>query len=129
MNKKLYRSRNNQIISGVCAGIGEYLNIDPTIIRILFLFALIGWGSGIFIYIICLLVIPLEPSGYNSYAYTINEKHNSFFNNNGRIILGIILIIFGIGSILEKIFHWFDFDLILPIAIIGIGFIILTRDK
>lgn len=59
--KKLYRSRTDRMIGGVCGGLGEYLSIDSTVIRILYiLFALTG-GSGIFIYLILLLVIPEEP--------------------------------------------------------------------
>jgi phage shock protein C len=59
--KKLYRSRSDRIVGGVCGGLGKYLSIDPTVIRILYvLFALTG-GSGIFIYLILLLIIPEEP--------------------------------------------------------------------
>jgi phage shock protein C len=59
--KKLYRSRKDRIIGGVCGGLGEYLSMDPTVIRILYiLFALTG-GSGILVYLILLLVIPEEP--------------------------------------------------------------------
>ncbi|AEH60412.1 phage shock protein C, PspC [Methanosalsum zhilinae DSM 4017] len=58
MTKKLYRSRNDRILGGVCAGIGEYLNADPTLIRLLWiLFTLLG-GSGIIVYIIAWIIIP-----------------------------------------------------------------------
>ena len=58
--KKIYRSSRNRIIAGVCGGIAEYLNIDPTIVRVLWvLFMGIG-GSGILAYIICALIIPSE---------------------------------------------------------------------
>ncbi|NSW89709.1 MAG: PspC domain-containing protein [Firmicutes bacterium] len=56
--KKLYRSSRNKIIAGVCGGLAEYFNIDPTIVRVLWiLFACMG-GSGILAYIICVFVIP-----------------------------------------------------------------------
>ena len=55
--KRLYRSRKNRWIAGVCGGIGEYLNIDPIIIRIL---AIIIPGFGWLAYLICVLVIPSE---------------------------------------------------------------------
>jgi phage shock protein C len=59
--KKLYRSRKDRMIGGVCGGLAEYLSMDPTVIRILYiLFALTG-GSGILVYVILLLVIPEEP--------------------------------------------------------------------
>lgn len=62
--KKLYKSNQNKVIAGVCGGIAEYFNIDPTIIRLAWvLFCLIG-GSGVLGYIICALVIPSEPMDY-----------------------------------------------------------------
>ena len=57
--KKLEKSNHNRMFSGVCGGIGEYLNIDPTIIRIGFvLLTLMGVGSGGLLYLACLLVMP-----------------------------------------------------------------------
>lgn len=59
--KKLYKSRDNRMISGVCAGIAEYFNMDPTIIRLGWvLFSLLG-GSGVLGYIIAAIVIPEYP--------------------------------------------------------------------
>ena len=59
--KRLYRSRENRMIGGVCGGVGEYFTIDPTLVRLLFiLFALTG-GSGLLAYLIMLLVIPEKP--------------------------------------------------------------------
>jgi len=56
-NKRLYRSRTNRVIAGVCGGLGEYLNIDPIIIRILaIIIPGIGWGT----YLICAILIPSE---------------------------------------------------------------------
>jgi len=55
--KRLYRSRSNRWIAGVCGGIGEYLNIDPIIIRIL---AIIIPGFGWLAYLICAIIIPSE---------------------------------------------------------------------
>jgi len=55
--RRLYRSRRNRILAGVCGGLGEYLNIDPNIIRILaVIIPGIGWGT----YLICAIFIPLE---------------------------------------------------------------------
>ncbi|MCR3759466.1 PspC domain-containing protein [Clostridium felsineum] len=57
MNKKLCLSRNKKIC-GVCGGIGEYLDIDPTIVRILWLILVFVFGTGILAYIICAIVMP-----------------------------------------------------------------------
>lgn len=57
--KRLMRS-NNKMICGVCAGIGEYLNLDPTVVRLLWiLFSMMG-GAGLLAYIIAAIIIPEE---------------------------------------------------------------------
>ena len=63
-SRKLYRSVNNRMIAGVCAGLAEFFGVDPTVIRLLFAAgALLGFGSFILIYIIMFIVIPEEPVG------------------------------------------------------------------
>ena len=61
MDKKLYRNTSNKLIAGVCSGLAEYINIDPTIIRVIW--ALIGLtGTVIVAYLVCALIIPEKPS-------------------------------------------------------------------
>ena len=61
MEKKLYRNPDNKLLAGVCSGLAEYINIDPTVIRVIW--ALIGLsGAGIIAYLICALIIPEKPS-------------------------------------------------------------------
>ena len=55
--KRLYRSRSNRVLAGVCGGIGEYFGIDPVIVRILMI---VIPGFGWFAYLICALIIPSE---------------------------------------------------------------------
>ena len=60
MQKKLYRVTEGKKIAGVCGGIAEYLNIDPTVVRLIW--ALVGLsGAGILAYIIAMLIIPVKP--------------------------------------------------------------------
>ncbi len=59
--KRLYRSRNQRMISGVCGGIAEYFNVDPTVIRLIAVLLAFGAGSGILAYLICAIVIPEAP--------------------------------------------------------------------
>jgi phage shock protein C len=62
MSKKLYRSRNNKMIAGVCAGLAEYFNIDPVIVRIIAVILLLPGGFPGFIpYIILWVITPLAP--------------------------------------------------------------------
>lgn len=61
MEKKLYRSRTDKSIAGVCGGLGKYFDIDPTIIRLAWVFAIFFAGGGIFAYLIAMLIVPQEP--------------------------------------------------------------------
>lgn len=59
--KKLYRSRSNSMISGVCGGLAEYIGLDPTVVRLLYvLLSLCTMGSGLLFYIIAMIIIPME---------------------------------------------------------------------
>jgi phage shock protein C len=61
MAKKLFRSWDNRYLFGVCGGIGDYLDVDPTVIRVLFVIMSLAWFLGIFVYIIAALIMPLNP--------------------------------------------------------------------
>ena len=61
MTKRLYRSRHDRVIWGICSGLGKYFNIDPVFMRVIALVTLLFGGSGILAYIILGFIIPLEP--------------------------------------------------------------------
>ena len=69
LNKQLYRSDTNKILFGVCGGLGEYFNIDPTIIRLLWVVFSCS-GTGLIVYLIAALIMPLRPDG----RYKINRS-------------------------------------------------------
>ena len=62
MEKKLYKSKKDEKICGVCAGLAKYFSIDVTIIRIAWLIAILCAGTGLLAYFICAIVMPEEPS-------------------------------------------------------------------
>lgn len=59
--KRLYRSRSERMIGGVCGGIAQYFGIDPTLVRILTLVAVFMAGSGFLAYLVAWVVVPEEP--------------------------------------------------------------------
>lgn len=61
MEKKLYRSKTDKKVAGVCGGLAKYLNMDPTIIRLIWAIVVVCGGAGLLAYLICALVIPEEP--------------------------------------------------------------------
>ena len=64
MNKKLYRSKKDKQLAGVCAGLAEYINIDVTVVRLIWALFVVLAGAGILAYIVCALIIPEKPDEY-----------------------------------------------------------------
>ena len=64
MNKKLYKIEEGKIIDGVCGGIAEYLNLDPTVIRVIWAIVSAFGGMGIIAYIASAINMPRKPTGY-----------------------------------------------------------------
>ena len=58
MNRKLYKSNQNKMISGVCGGLGEFFDVDPTLIRLLWVIFALAAGSGLLVYIASAIIIP-----------------------------------------------------------------------
>jgi phage shock protein C len=59
--KKLYRSNSDRMIAGVCGGLADYINIDPTIVRLIFMILFLMGTGGFWIYIILWAIVPLPP--------------------------------------------------------------------
>ncbi|MGI6450450.1 MAG: PspC domain-containing protein [Desulfitobacteriia bacterium] len=132
MSKQLYRSRENKILAGVCAGIAEYFDIDPTIVRIIWLL-LIFAGIGIIAYIVCWLLMPersYSPFSTAGNLETSADRETSAPDKEkSKRILGIALIIVGLIFMVDKFFRWFDLDIIIPLGIIAIGLYILLSTR
>lgn len=66
--RKLYRSRTNRSIAGICAGLAEFFEIDPTAVRLVTLFLILFGGLSIWVYVILWIVIPEAPARFNPYT-------------------------------------------------------------
>ena len=60
--KKLYRNTENKMLAGVCSGIADYFDIDPTLVRLAWIIFCLAGGSGVLGYIIAALVMPEDPN-------------------------------------------------------------------
>lgn len=146
--KKLYRSTENYIIAGVCGGLGDYFNIDPVLVRLVFVLLTIGNGVGVAIYIIMMIIVPKDGADYKDSVREKNAKEfvgdiktgaksfanqikkNSFFKNNKALIASLIILL-GFITFFEQIFpmYWFKWNLFWPLLIIFIGFYILFKKE
>lgn len=145
MEKRLYRSRKKKVIAGLCGGLGEYLDIDPVILRIIFVLITIFHGIGVIVYIIMWIIVQEEPydksfTEESKEPETENEtkKESTFTNNskqatespsssNGRIVIGVLLIIIGLVFLSEKFFPFFDFEFVFALGLIGFGIALIIN--
>jgi phage shock protein C len=136
MRKRIFRSTTDKVIGGVCGGLGEYFNMDPTWIRILFVIAIFAKGVGLLAYLICWIVFPkksdatieatvTDDSGETVTSATVGGGENH--QRGGGFLPGIILVVLGMIFLLDQAFYWFDFDYIWPLLLIGIGAILIYR--
>lgn len=80
--KKLYRSCRDRMIAGVCGGLGDYFDVDPTLIRLLFVFGFFATGSGLFwAYLIMMIVVPeAVPASQDVVAGQVRDGHREQFS-------------------------------------------------
>ena len=127
MDKKLFRSNRNKVIAGVCGGIAEYFGVDPTIVRIIWLICILPGGIGLIAYIICWVAMPANANRYTS-PFDEQQQTAGDSEKNKRV-LGIALIIIGAAFLLDRIFLWFDLNIIIPLGIIVVALIILINAR
>lgn len=128
-NMRLYRSRKDKIIAGVCGGLGKYFEIDSIIPRIIFIVLTIaGNGAGIIIYLLMYLMVPVETNG----PEVINIDNNiGIKKNDARFIFGLILLLFGLIFLAKQfipgISFLFQWSFLAPIMLIMFGLILLFK--
>jgi phage shock protein C len=137
MAKKLYRSRIDRMIAGVCGGLAEYFNIDPTLVRLGAVALTLAGGSGVLAYIIFWFVVPQRPlsmSGSDSEPpASDNVEHNVEREDNeassAALFIGVLLTVLGflflVGNFIS--FAWFSFSKLWPLLLIAIGIIIVMK--
>ncbi len=107
--KKLYRSRKERVIGGVCGGIGVYFGIDPTLIRIIWVAALLMAGTGLMAYIVAWLIIPEELAGEEtSVVSQPGVEYRKIFPLKLELIIGIFILALGVLLLISNLglFSW-----------------------
>ena len=122
MSRKLYRSQSNSMIAGICGGLGEYFNVDPTIVRIAAVLLIFANGIGLLAYIIGWIIIPRRP--VMEIEVTPAEK-----SQHSYLLPGLALIVVGLVFLLNNLVHWFRFHYLWPILLIVIGIAMLLKSS
>lgn len=138
-SKELHRSTTNKVLGGVCGGLGEYLNIDPTIVRVLFIIVSVFGGTGVIAYFLMWLVIPSTDSKGDLLETNMEEikqtfegmanKHKGEKKQNSGfawflVLLGIIFLLHNFGYL-----NSFDFGKVWPAFLIIFGLLLLLKRK
>lgn len=158
MERRLYRSRSDRMVWGVCGGLAEYFDIDPVIIRIIAVLLVLASGVGVLAYIILAVVVPLESSEVTEPKDVIREnveemretatqlgqeirstfareedtsEERAKARHRNRNVLGIILIVIGVLFLLANfnLFWWFRWEYLWPLIIIAIGALIILGTR
>ena len=159
MGRRLYRSKSDRMISGVCGGLATYFDMDPTVVRVIaVLLLLFTSGAALIAYIIMAIVIPVEGSKSAEPKDTVKENVDEMkesatelgrelqstfagdkdetqdetkIRQRRRNLFGIILIIIGVLFLLGSfdLFWWFQWGYLWPVIIIIIGALIIFSTR
>lgn len=131
--QRLQRSETNRVIAGVAGGLGEYFDVDPTLIRLIFIMLTVFGGGGVIIYIILWIMMPEAGEFSNSkdhFKYNLEAIRNNLHNltKGNRSWLGWAILIFGIFFLLRN-FGLYDLMLnrLWPLLLILIGISMLFK--
>lgn len=133
--RRLYKSRTHRMIDGVCGGVSEYFEVDPTIVRVLWvLFTLLG-GAGFILYIVGMVIMPANPNQF--YTLYPNDatpdtagvvEQNAHKKNESRRFWGIVLVLIGALVLMSNLgwfanINWFSlsWEVVFPAILIAVG--------
>ncbi len=136
--RKLYRSEKDKWIAGVLGGLGEYLDVDATLLRIAYIvFTIASAGAGVIGYILALIIIPKPPMGHQPTPAATTEggstpmsetssSQSAPRSNNAPMVVGLILVGLGVLFLFNNFIdiHW---HLFWPAILIVIGLLLLGR--
>ena len=147
--KKLYRSKEDRVIAGVCGGLGDYFKVDPIFVRLIFIFLALLDGLGVLFYIIFIFVIPKQGEGAIDMKQTKEkieefgkevaghakdvagkiEKDSKGWMKDKRRVVGVMILLVGLFALLNKVLlvSWFRWDIFWRVALIIVGVYIIIK--
>jgi phage shock protein PspC (stress-responsive transcriptional regulator) len=153
VNRRLYRCQHDRILAGVASGVAERFDLDPTLVRVLWLLSVFFGGFGLVAYIVMAIIVPLEPAGGPVVGMTAPDpsvqagsdaataptaagwhatpvEHPHAPRDTGRLGMwaGIVLILFGALALVDTLLpDWADHGrFVWPAFILGIGVLLLV---
>ena len=142
-NNRVERSRSNRVLGGVCAGLADYFNFDVTLMRVLFVVAIMCYSFGFWLYVILWLVLPSENTlgpgqtqtqTHNNYGDTIDITPQEEYEGkdekkpvNGAMLASLILIFIGFVALIDNFMSITWIWKLWPVSLIIIGVVILIN--
>jgi phage shock protein C len=139
VNRRLYRSRTDTVIGGVAAGLADYLNADPALIRIAWaILVVVTGGAALIVYIVCWIVVPEEPenaaaepvtdpvTGEVTVPAATHPAASGSSSGTAGVVVGIGLVVIGVWFLLREYLPDINWGLLWPLVLVGIGALILV---
>ncbi len=149
--KRLYRSRRDGMIAGVCAGLAEYFDVDPSLVRLVIVLTVFLGGAGLALYLVAWLIVPEQKAQTASATYEKNQKlkddvvnelrrvgttvaeklENSMEDFEDRperrsmVFLGFSLILIGAAFLFRSFIPWIELQELWPVLLIVLGVVLL----
>lgn len=146
MNRRLFKSPTERVISGVAGGVAEYFDADPAIVRVIWaLLAIITGGVFLVLYIVMWIVVPeggadsalpaegpvvdpatgqpgsASPSTWNAQPVRRNRRGSG----GGSWVFGLLLVGLGLYFLAREYLTWFDVDRLWPLALVAFGVVLI----
>lgn len=133
MEKRLYRSKKDCLIAGVCGGLAEYFNVDSVVVRLIFVALMVTGGVGLGAYIILWIVVP-EEGKQKTIADNVKQKvkdelkeeKEEKVEKKPNTTLALVLIALGFLFLLDS-FDLLIVDKLWPLILVVVGFVILLK--
>lgn len=146
--RRLYRSRDDAILGGVCGGIGQYLGVDPTLVRVVFAVLALASGVGVLLYLLLWFIVPREGMEASppreavrtgaeelaERAREVGEEIRGAVRGRDRgfaLAIAVILVFLGVALLLRNFglwwAWWLRFEVLWPLILIAVGVALLWR--
>lgn len=120
--RRMYKSRSNRIVAGVCGGVAEFFEIDPMIIRLLWILSIFLGGAGLALYVVAMFIMPTNPSEAASASLSNAPRYTWGF---ALIGIGALLVLYNLGVVPFLWLGGFSWRIIFATMLIAIGAVLV----
>jgi phage shock protein C len=122
VSPRLHRSDTDRVVAGVCGGLAEYLEVEPSLVRLAFIVGTLWGGLGLLIYVVLAIVLPVDPQAQPVTTYRQVRSRN--LAGGVLILLGAVLLVGNLGWA-----PWLSWNLFWPAVLVFVGAALLLRNS